>query len=136
MPMENNRHVVPNADGGWDVKAPGAKRSSSHHDTQRDAEQRAKEIVRNAGGGEVRIHDRKGRGNNRPLVEEQPFRAGLFQQELGPLFATVNSTAPPESAPLPGKVVSFEELAQLVRRRRTRSKRIPKGQLSLFRTDV
>ncbi len=61
MPMENNRHVVPNADGGWDVKAPGAKRSSSHHDTQRDAEQRAKEIVRNAGGGEVRIHDRKGR---------------------------------------------------------------------------
>lgn len=58
---KNNRHVVPNPDGGWDVKAPGSKRSSSHHDTQSDAERRAKEIVRRGGGGEVRIHDRKGR---------------------------------------------------------------------------
>jgi len=60
MASEKNRHVVPNPDGGWDVKAPGAKHSSSHHDTQRDAEKRAKEIVRNAGGGEVRIHNRQG----------------------------------------------------------------------------
>jgi predicted RNase H-like HicB family nuclease len=50
------RHVVPGAEGGWDVRAPGAKRSSSHHDTQAEAERRAKEIVRNAGGGEVVIH--------------------------------------------------------------------------------
>lgn len=56
MAGKNNRHVVPNPDGGWDVKAPGAKRASSHHDTQSDAEKRAKEIVRNNGGGEVRIH--------------------------------------------------------------------------------
>lgn len=56
----NNRHVVPNPDGGWDVKKPGADRASSHHRTQGEAEKRAKEIVRNAGGGEVRIHDRKG----------------------------------------------------------------------------
>ncbi len=54
--MSENRHVVPNADGGWDVKAPGGKRASSHHDTQADAERRAKEIVGNAGGGEVIIH--------------------------------------------------------------------------------
>jgi len=57
----SNRHVVPNPDGGWDVKAPGATRSSSHHDTQKEAETRAKEIVGNAGGGEVRIHGRDGR---------------------------------------------------------------------------
>lgn len=50
------RHVVPNPDGGWDVKAPGAKRASSHHQTQADAERRAKEIVGNDGGGEVVIH--------------------------------------------------------------------------------
>lgn len=56
-----NRHVVPNPGGGWDVKAPGAGRASSHHDTQADAERRAKEIVRNRGGGEVRIHGRDGR---------------------------------------------------------------------------
>lgn len=58
---KNNRHVVPNKEGGWHVKAPGSKRSSSRHDTQSDAERRAKEIVRRGGGGEVRIHDRKGR---------------------------------------------------------------------------
>lgn len=57
----NNRHVVPNPDGGWDVKAPGASRASSHHDTQAEAERRAKEIVRNAGGGEVRVHRPDGR---------------------------------------------------------------------------
>lgn len=56
-----NRHVVPNPEGGWDVKKPGARRASSHHDTQREAEQRAKEIVANLGGGEVRIHDTRGR---------------------------------------------------------------------------
>ena len=58
---KNNRHVVPNPGGGWDVKKPGAQRASTHHDTQRQAERRAKQIVAKAGGGEVRIHDRRGR---------------------------------------------------------------------------
>ena len=57
----NNRHVVPNPDGGWDVKKPGSVRASSHHETQKEAEARAKAIVGRAGGGEVRIHDTKGR---------------------------------------------------------------------------
>lgn len=57
----NRRHVVPSPQGGWDVKAPDAKRASSHHRTQVEAERRAKEIVANAGGGEVRIHGRDGR---------------------------------------------------------------------------
>ena len=59
MSASKDRHVVPNSDGGWDVRKPGSSRASSHHDTQREAEVRAKEIVRNAGGGEVRIHDTK-----------------------------------------------------------------------------
>jgi hypothetical protein len=57
----NERHVVPNPDGGWDVKAPGADRSSAHKDTQADAIDRAREIVGNSGGGEVVIHGRDGR---------------------------------------------------------------------------
>lgn len=61
MGVSNNRHVVPNPAGGWDVKKPGSDRASSHHATQKEAEGRAKEIVRNVGGGEVRIHDKKGR---------------------------------------------------------------------------
>ena len=62
MGKDNERHVVPNKDrGGWDVVAPGAERSSGHFGTQSQAEARAKEIVGNAGGGEVRIHNRQGK---------------------------------------------------------------------------
>ena len=56
----NERHVVPNPKGGWDVKAPKANRSSSHHDTQAEAEVRAKEILARS-GGEVVIHDKEGK---------------------------------------------------------------------------
>lgn len=58
MSNDNRRHVVPNEDGGWDVKKPGAGRASAHTDTQAQAVARAKEIVGRAGGGEVRIHGR------------------------------------------------------------------------------
>lgn len=60
MGNDNSRHVVPNPDGGWDVKAPGASRASSHHDTQADAINRGRDIVGNAGGGELNIHGRDG----------------------------------------------------------------------------
>jgi len=58
---KNSRHVVPDPEGGWNVRAPGSERVSSHHDTQKEAEERAKQIVGNLGGGEVIIHDRQGR---------------------------------------------------------------------------
>ena len=61
MSKGTDRHVVPNPDGGWDVKKPEGKRASSHQDTQADAVKRAREIVHNVGGGEVVIHDRHGR---------------------------------------------------------------------------
>lgn len=56
----NNRHVVPNPAGGWDVVKPDADRASSHHDTQQQAIHRGREIVTNLGGGELRIHGRNG----------------------------------------------------------------------------
>lgn len=52
----NRRHVVPNADGGWDIKAPGADRASGHFSTQAEAIDRARQIIGNSGGGEVTIH--------------------------------------------------------------------------------
>ena len=61
MAQENNRHVVPNPNGGWDVVAPNADRASAHRDTQAEAVDRARDIVTNAGGGEVRIHGRDGK---------------------------------------------------------------------------
>ena len=48
MSNNNRRHVVPNQNGGWDVCAPGAQRSSAHTDTQAEAVRRAGEIVGNA----------------------------------------------------------------------------------------
>lgn len=58
---KNSRHVPPSPEGGWDVRKPGADRASSHHQTQGDAERRAKQILGNSGGGEAVIHDRRGR---------------------------------------------------------------------------
>ena len=57
----NRRHVNPNPQGGWDVNAPGAKRWSGHFDKQSDAINRAREILRRSGGGELTIHDREGK---------------------------------------------------------------------------
>jgi uncharacterized protein DUF2188 len=61
MSESNDRHVVPNPDGGWDVVKPGGERTSSHHHAQREAIDRGREIVHNAGGGELCIHGRDGR---------------------------------------------------------------------------
>lgn len=52
---------MPNPSGGWDVRKPDAGRASGHADTQREAIDRAREIVGNQGGGEVVIHGRDGR---------------------------------------------------------------------------
>jgi hypothetical protein len=57
----NERHVVPDPEGGWNVRAPRADRASGHFDTQQQAIDRAREIVGNSGGGEIVIHDRGGR---------------------------------------------------------------------------
>ncbi|WP_222117202.1 DUF2188 domain-containing protein [Cellulomonas sp. SLBN-39] len=58
--MTANRNVVPSPSGGWDVTGAG-QRASAHADTQAEAIARAKQIVENAGGGEVSIHGRDGR---------------------------------------------------------------------------
>ena len=65
---DNDRHVVKNPAGGWDVSREDAKRSSAHADTQQQAIDRAREIVHNAGGGEVVIHDRQGRIRDKDTI--------------------------------------------------------------------
>ena len=66
--MATNRNVVPNPEGGWDVTGAGERRSA-HTDKQADAIARAKEIVGNAGGGEVSIHGRDGKVRAKDTVE-------------------------------------------------------------------
>ncbi len=45
--MGNSHHVVPNPDGGWDVKRSGASRASRHCDTKAEAVAVGREISRN-----------------------------------------------------------------------------------------
>lgn len=57
MAKSNRIHVVPKGNG-WAVVREKSKRDSAHTKTQREAEERAKEIAKNSGGGEVVTHDR------------------------------------------------------------------------------
>lgn len=64
---KNDRFVVRHPKG-WAVRKPHADRASSVHPTQREAEGRAKEIVSNLGGGEVRIQGRDGQWRDSDTV--------------------------------------------------------------------
>ncbi len=62
---DNDRYVVPNSDrGGWDVVKENHNRASAHTTTKKEAVDRAREIVENRGGGEVRQANRDGKFND------------------------------------------------------------------------
>ena len=56
----SQHHVVPNPDGGWDVKRDGADRSSGHFDTKQDAVDAGRKISQNQ-GTEFVIHNKDGK---------------------------------------------------------------------------
>lgn len=55
MSKPRDRTVYRNEDGDWANKRNDADRASSVHRTQAEAEQAAKEMLRNQGGGELTI---------------------------------------------------------------------------------
>lgn len=55
-----NRSVYRQQDGTWVNKRDDSDRASSLHTTQKDAEQAAKEMLHNQGGGEVSTHGLNG----------------------------------------------------------------------------
>lgn len=59
MSSRNERHVTPHNDG-WQVEAAGADQASVVTATQADAIDRAREILRNSGGGELIVHGADG----------------------------------------------------------------------------
>lgn len=65
-------HVVPNPDGGWDVRRGSAERRSGHFGRKLDAIDRGREISRNA-GTELKIHNRDGRIGQRDSHGNDPF---------------------------------------------------------------
>ena len=52
-------HVVPNPNGGWDVKRGGGERASARTETKKEAVDVAREISRNQ-GTELKIHNKDG----------------------------------------------------------------------------
>ena len=59
MPNPNDRWVVAH-DGGWAVAKEDRERVSGNFDTQAEAITRAREIIRNAGGGELIVQGEDG----------------------------------------------------------------------------
>jgi hypothetical protein len=77
---DSDRYVVSNPNGGWDVVKERHKRASAHTDKKAEAVGRAREIVRNLSGGEVRIKnidnrfgdsDTQGRRNESPAKDRR-----------------------------------------------------------------
>lgn len=58
--MSDTHHIVPNPNGGWDVKRGGSKKASHHTDTKAEAERIGRDISKNQ-GTEFYIHGKNGR---------------------------------------------------------------------------
>lgn len=58
MPNDNH-HVVPNPNGGWDIRRSGSDRSSGHFDRKQDAVDRGRQISRSQ-RTELVVHGKDG----------------------------------------------------------------------------
>ena len=57
---QKTHHVVPNHNGGWDVKKGGSDKASNHFDKKTDAIDKGREISQNQ-GTEFYIHGKDGK---------------------------------------------------------------------------
>lgn len=70
--MSNSHHVVPDPDGGWNVKKSGASRVSGHFNTKADAVSAGREISKNQ-NSELFIHGLNGRIQARDSHGNDPY---------------------------------------------------------------
>ncbi len=68
MSKKNDRIVYRNEDGDWVNKRIGADRATSKHDTQREAEQAARQNLQNQGGGELITKGRDGQIRSKDTI--------------------------------------------------------------------
>jgi uncharacterized protein DUF2188 len=73
--MGSTRYVEKGDDGGWDVVKEGHRRATAHSATKKGAVEAARELVRNDGGGEVRIMNRTGKVVEAATVPRRRRRA-------------------------------------------------------------
>lgn len=70
--MGKSHHVVPNPDGGWDIKIGGGSKSLQHFEIKQPAIDRAREISRNQ-ESELFIHGKDGKIQSRDSHGNDPF---------------------------------------------------------------
>jgi hypothetical protein len=68
MSKGRDRTVFQRPDGTWANKRHDSGRASSVHDTQRAAEDAAREMLRNQGGGELNTHGRNGKIRSKDTI--------------------------------------------------------------------
>jgi uncharacterized protein YdaT len=69
---KKNLHVVPRADGGWNVRKTGAERATRIFDTQKEAIEYARELARKQ-SGELYIHRKDGTISGRDSYGSDPL---------------------------------------------------------------
>jgi hypothetical protein len=72
MAKQDTHHVVPNQDGGWDVKRGGGQKASHHTDTKAEAERIARDISKNQ-GTELVIHGKDGKIQSKDSHGNDPY---------------------------------------------------------------
>lgn len=72
MAKQDTHHVVPNQDGGWDVKRGGGQKASHHTDTKAEAERIARDISKNQ-GTELVIHGKDGKIQRKDSHGNDPY---------------------------------------------------------------
>jgi uncharacterized protein YdaT len=73
MAKRKTYHVIPKADGGWNVKGENASRASSSHATKAEAISRAKELAKNQDLGQVVIHKKDGTIQTEHTYGKDPY---------------------------------------------------------------
>jgi hypothetical protein len=67
MAKKNDRTVSPGPDG-WANKKDGAERAASVHRTQAEAIKEATEMLKNSGGGELKVQSQQGRIRSKDTI--------------------------------------------------------------------
>ena len=74
MPKKTRKehHVVPNSEGGWDIKKAGGERAIKHLPTKEEAVNIAREISKNQ-GTELVIHGKNGKIQEKDSHGKDPY---------------------------------------------------------------
>jgi hypothetical protein len=64
----NDRTVSRRPDGSWANKKDGSERASSLHETQREAERAAHQMLAGSGGGELKVKGEDGRIRSKDTI--------------------------------------------------------------------